>query len=497
MYIKVINPATHGRNAYANTGSARQATNYLEGEAKKQQQQAIFFNAERSVIQGKEAVLLLDSNHKGLRKSEAKFYSLVISPSPQELDHIGHDPQKLRQYTTRVMQEYAATVVPKSGNTLREKDLLWVATQHNERRHRGYDGAPSGQKKEGPQTHIHVLVSARDKAQQLTLNPLGRIARFNRVTFMARSIVAFEAEFGPLQHPLPGRRHPAVDGQPTRPTAAASRPRRAPTAEEVAHFIHYRAAARQGRAAFDEFGYHGHKPAWMTDDSRDKQLGNLLQRVNQKRPADHQLEQHKVLDIAREQAYSNGFYGRLHQLGREKEPHPLPYEFLRTGKDATAATKQLATDQKRTQRLLQQVARLNTKLPAEDGLDPQRVVQLAHEQHYSKAFYGRLSRLNRQAQGPLQLHDPHEFLRTGRVPRPTLSLPAEPPTTTSLTPSATVRSPTAPTTPSPSYPRAGSRAVHTHHPAAAPAVAQIDYALSIAGRSQGYTRDARGDQERD
>lgn len=41
---------------------------------------------------------------KGLRAGEAKFYSVVLRPSEQELVHIDNDPEKLRVYTWQVMQ---------------------------------------------------------------------------------------------------------------------------------------------------------------------------------------------------------------------------------------------------------------------------------------------------------------------------------------------------------------------------------------------------------
>ncbi|WP_439558354.1 DUF5712 family protein, partial [Dyadobacter sp.] len=49
----------------------------------------------------------MDQNVAKLKKIEAKFYLINISPSGKELDHIGNDPQKLKAFAREVMKEYA------------------------------------------------------------------------------------------------------------------------------------------------------------------------------------------------------------------------------------------------------------------------------------------------------------------------------------------------------------------------------------------------------
>lgn len=487
MYIKIINPATNGKNAYSNRGSARQATNYLEGEAKKQGEQATFFNSERADLSGDDAVQLIDSNRKGLRRDDAKFYSLVISPSAQELEHIGHDPQKLRDYTARVMQEYAANFVTKSGQPLGEKDLVWVATQHDERKHRGHDGAPSGQKKEGPQTHIHIMVSARDREQKITLNPLGSAARFNRVDFMAKGNAAFTEQFGPL-------RQATREGK-SKENDTAERPksgrRQTQTAEEIAESIRRRAAQREGRTPPKYAAGAEQKSTRITDAARDKQLFNQVNKVNKQLPADRQLEHNKVLEAARRVDYSKQFYGRLGQLGKEagkQKYHDYPYEFLRTGKDAKTVANTIADNNKKDKRLFDQVDRINTKLPEGKKLVHNLVLEIARDQEYSKAFYGRLGRIGREAQGPKAVREPYEFLRTGRVQRPENGLnPTLPP------PPAPAKKQPMP----PKFTRPSARLARTYQPSVTQTAAGIGQDLGRVLGTQGYTQDIRGDEERD
>jgi len=96
MYVKLINPATHGQAAYNNSGSSAQTLNYLKQEAGKDGQEAVFFNASEDGLSAAELMQDIDANVKGLRAEDAKFYSLVLSPSEDELAHIDNDEEKLK-----------------------------------------------------------------------------------------------------------------------------------------------------------------------------------------------------------------------------------------------------------------------------------------------------------------------------------------------------------------------------------------------------------------
>ena len=107
MYIKLINLATHGQAAYSNSGSSAQALNYLKQEAGKDGQEAAFFNSEEDGLSAQDSMHDIDSNVKGLRADDAKFYSLVISPGEAKLAHIDNDEEKRKEYTRKVMEQYA------------------------------------------------------------------------------------------------------------------------------------------------------------------------------------------------------------------------------------------------------------------------------------------------------------------------------------------------------------------------------------------------------
>ncbi|OGX87135.1 hypothetical protein BEN47_11685 [Hymenobacter lapidarius] len=202
MYVKLINPATHGQAAYNNSGSSAQTLNYLKQETGKDGQEAAFFNSEEDGLSAAELMADIDSNVKGLRAEDAKFYSLVLSPSEAELAHIDNDGEKLKDYTRKVMEQYAQNFQLKDGKQLGSEDIVWGATVHQERSYRGTDpevaagNAKVGDQRPGLQTHVHVIVSARDAGQKISLNPAGRRNRFDLMKWQAGAGKQFEKQFG-------------------------------------------------------------------------------------------------------------------------------------------------------------------------------------------------------------------------------------------------------------------------------------------------------------
>lgn len=282
--MKIINPATNGKQVYANTGSARRTTNYLEKEAKDNGQEPTFFSrADKGELTADEVVGLLDNNQKGLGKDAAKFYSLVLSPSQQELAELGGGDKALEKYTREVMDLYAKNFNLKGGRQLGEEDLVWAATIHHERKNRGTDEGPQQENKPGLQTHEHVMVSARDADQQITLNPLGTATRFNRVQFQAQAGVQLDEA---IDRDVPSE----VGAKP------ASRQQRV---EEKATDIQRKAAANRERQPLT--------PAQLA--AKDVRLEGQVARLNQQAPDPYQVDPQNVIELARASNYDHGFYG--------------------------------------------------------------------------------------------------------------------------------------------------------------------------------------------
>lgn len=311
MYAKVINPKTNGAKVYNNAGSSLRCANYLVKEAKEAGGEASFFWAPGTAPKtAAEVVEMLDGNVKGLGKDDPKFHSLVLSPSADELLLIGNDPKALESYTQNVMDLYAKNFALKNGKELGEANLVWAATIHQERTNRGTDEGVQGEKKEGLQTHIHVMVSARDADQKITLNPLGTADRFNRVQFQAEAVAQMEVQFGRV---VP---HDISRPQPTRPQLV----------EQKKEEISSKAAANRAEK----------KP--LTPEqvaAKDARLDAQVARLNSKLEPRLHLDPKRVKDIAKERKYDNVFYATLGQIERnaEKGKHtPDPYDYLATGR---------------------------------------------------------------------------------------------------------------------------------------------------------------------
>jgi hypothetical protein len=146
----------------------------------------LFFDRERNNITSHEVIDIIDNNRKGLSKRTPKFHSLVIAPDAKELRHIGHDTNKLKEYIRDVMNEYAKNFTLSNGQYLSGSDLIWFAKL--ERARNGIYNPEN--------MHVHIVVSARNISQNITLNPLiNNRKRFNRVQFYLNSERAFDRKF--------------------------------------------------------------------------------------------------------------------------------------------------------------------------------------------------------------------------------------------------------------------------------------------------------------
>ena len=242
MIIGIINPKTDGNVVFNNTGSASALVAYLQHE-KDQQDQGIFFNRDRDQITAGEVQQTIDFNVKGLKKDDEKFYSLYIAPSEKELAYIKNNDQALKDYTRKVMENYARNFNFKDGRQLSSTDLKWFAAIHHDREVKNIDliqenilskkekaaieklksqNDPQsdlkiqkileraekrnmnrfdrelfrvGDLKPGSNKHIHIIVSARDARQKITLNPRTRKSRFSIRRFQEISAKDFNSMF--------------------------------------------------------------------------------------------------------------------------------------------------------------------------------------------------------------------------------------------------------------------------------------------------------------
>ena len=284
MHSKIIDPRRDGRFVFANRGSCSKTVSYLGHEAREQGKETAFFNQQRNDVTAEEVGNSIDGNTRGLRKQQEKFYSLVLSPSQAELEHIGSDPTKLQTYTRQVMANYAQNCKLKDGQALRPSEVVWFATIHQERKEK--EGEQKGTTKSGPHQHVHVLVSAQDRSGQHRLNPKGWKSRFTFKDWQVQNGKTFQRMFGYRD-----------------PTTSESLTAGMPEETKLRHQerIRYR----------------------ITD-------------LNEHFVGKQKIDVDTALSIGREQQYGKGFFFNLHRLTKQYQQGKLvnnPYQMLETGKD--------------------------------------------------------------------------------------------------------------------------------------------------------------------
>lgn len=208
MITKLDNPGKK-QFEYKNTGSVARLKNYLVAYDEKLRPGEFFFNDEHNNLSPEQFYRLVDKNVKGLTKEDQKFYSFSINPSEKELQHIGNDYHKFKEYVKGAVNEnYAAAFAGKKN--VRSDDIMWGAIVHEKRYYtkEEYSKQKSFLKKEpgfkpGEEKpfsmHAHVVVSARNKGQTKSLTVLTkqhRLSRdFNLKGFQKRNEELFQRKF--------------------------------------------------------------------------------------------------------------------------------------------------------------------------------------------------------------------------------------------------------------------------------------------------------------
>lgn len=165
MNVKISGGSKGGQ---ANRGSCAGMVSYLQHEDLELLQSGkkteLFFDQQRGDIRGQEVIQMIDANRGQLGKEDAKFYSVIFSPSVKELQHLSQggpagQPDRLKAYVRReAMAEYAAGF----GKGLTADDILYFGKIHYER----------GRKGQGNQLHVHLIISRKDKANKKKLSPM-------------------------------------------------------------------------------------------------------------------------------------------------------------------------------------------------------------------------------------------------------------------------------------------------------------------------------------
>ncbi|TMM58435.1 hypothetical protein FEE95_03115 [Maribacter algarum] len=207
---------THSSSNGGNLGSSSALINYLdkenidlenkamnapsrEAEIEFRSRQQNFFNHTSDAVSQTKAQEKIDANISKLGKNDTKFFAPTLSFSSKELNYLVKQStdgrkvksvdelkkdefekynQLLKDYTRSAMDNYAKNFNREDRGLKGGKDLVYFAKIEHQRHFKGTDKevlngqAKSGELKPGLQSHVHLIVSRKDKTQKMKISPM-------------------------------------------------------------------------------------------------------------------------------------------------------------------------------------------------------------------------------------------------------------------------------------------------------------------------------------
>jgi hypothetical protein len=202
-----------------NKGSSGGLVHYLEKENRLAPKQKVehWFNGLRSEIRPYGVVSKIDNNIAKLSRGDAKFFLVNISPSQKEIAFLkkqyGEDGAKeqIKEFAANVIDAYAKNFNRDGIDS--HQDLVWFG-KLEKYRYYGYNdpevkqgNRKRGEKKEGEQMHVQVIVSRKDATNKIKLSPMNtsrgknvehskKMGQFDRVAFKQSGESLFDSKFG-------------------------------------------------------------------------------------------------------------------------------------------------------------------------------------------------------------------------------------------------------------------------------------------------------------
>lgn len=202
----------------SNKGSSSGLVHYLEKENRldHKSQPEYWFNGQQIRIEPYQVMRTIDNNIAKLGREDAKFFLVNISPSQKEIaflkEQYGQDGAKeqMKGFAVRVMDAYAQNFNRDGVNS--HEDLVWFAKLENYRYYGHKDPEvkqglkKSGDRKEGEQMHVQVIVSRKDATNSIKLSPMNnsrgknaehskKMGQFDRVAFKQSGETLFDNLF--------------------------------------------------------------------------------------------------------------------------------------------------------------------------------------------------------------------------------------------------------------------------------------------------------------
>lgn len=156
------------KGTYNNAGSSRRLAAYLEHEDLERMENGIytegFFNLTEENLYKSQVVKDIDNNKAQLLKTDAKFYTIHISPSAKELQIMGNTEQEQAEAMRRYIREVFIPEYAKNFNKgLLAEDIKFYGKIHFDR-----DRSENSENN----MHCHLIVSRKDQANRIKLSPL-------------------------------------------------------------------------------------------------------------------------------------------------------------------------------------------------------------------------------------------------------------------------------------------------------------------------------------
>jgi hypothetical protein len=155
------------KGTYNNAGGCRKLANYLEHEDMERMEKGFytegFFNLTEEKLYKAQVIKDIDSNIGQLLKTDAKFYSIHVSPSEKELKTMGQTEQEQAEAMKRYIREVFIPEYAKNFNKgLSAEDIKFYGKIHFDRNRSDNE----------LNIHCHLIVSRKDQSNKKKLSPL-------------------------------------------------------------------------------------------------------------------------------------------------------------------------------------------------------------------------------------------------------------------------------------------------------------------------------------
>ena len=155
------------KGTYNNAGSSRKLASYFEHEDMERMEQGIytegFFNLTEDNIYKSQVIKDIDKNIGQLLKTDAKFYSVHVSPSEKGLRAMGNTEQEQAEAMKRYIREVFIPEYARNFNKeLSAEDIKFYGKIHFSRNRSNNE----------LNMHCHLIVSRKDQSNKKKLSPL-------------------------------------------------------------------------------------------------------------------------------------------------------------------------------------------------------------------------------------------------------------------------------------------------------------------------------------